>query len=210
MLRIGFVGWRGMVGSVLMGRMKDEQDFKGFEPIFFTTSNIGGEGPAVGLAIPLRRAPVQDPKRYHDYVSGDTSVSVLGTALPSTQLDPDPERALPMIWQSVAGLTRSTARALRRRGPARSLFLLAARALTDASTGRIGEFAGVSRRSVTRVPVGRTPALRVVEQVVGDQRLRPVDAVDLCGLLRRRRWVQASPSRPGPRRTSSHWGVGPG
>jgi aspartate-semialdehyde dehydrogenase len=57
MLRIGFVGWRGMVGSVLMGRMKEEQDFKGFEPIFFTTSNEGGKGPDVGLEIPpLKKA----------------------------------------------------------------------------------------------------------------------------------------------------------
>ena len=57
MLRIGFVGWRGMVGSVLMGRMKEEQDFKGFEPIFFTTSNEGGKGPNVGLDIPpLKKA----------------------------------------------------------------------------------------------------------------------------------------------------------
>lgn len=57
MLRIGFVGWRGMVGSVLMGRMVDEQDFQGFEPKFFTTSNVGGEGPDVGLDIqPLNDA----------------------------------------------------------------------------------------------------------------------------------------------------------
>ena len=57
MLRIGFVGWRGMVGSVLMARMKEEQDFKGFEPIFFTTSNEGGKGPNVGLDIPpLKKA----------------------------------------------------------------------------------------------------------------------------------------------------------
>jgi aspartate-semialdehyde dehydrogenase len=56
MLRIGFVGWRGMVGSVLMGRMKEEGDFKGFEPTFFTTSNVGGKGPEVGLEIP----PLQD------------------------------------------------------------------------------------------------------------------------------------------------------
>ncbi|MBW1764969.1 MAG: aspartate-semialdehyde dehydrogenase, partial [Deltaproteobacteria bacterium] len=41
MLKVGLVGWRGMVGSVLMERMQDEDDFKGFEPIFFTTSNIG-------------------------------------------------------------------------------------------------------------------------------------------------------------------------
>jgi aspartate-semialdehyde dehydrogenase len=53
MLRIGFAGWRGMVGSVLMERMREERDFKGFEPTFFTTSNIGGKGPDVGMAIPL-------------------------------------------------------------------------------------------------------------------------------------------------------------
>lgn len=55
MLRIGFVGWRGMVGSVLMGRMNEEQDFKGFEPVFFTTSNVGGKAPDVGLDIPSLR-----------------------------------------------------------------------------------------------------------------------------------------------------------
>lgn len=56
MLRIGFAGWRGMVGSVLMGRMIEERDFSGFEPVFFTTSNIGGQGPDVGPDIP----PLQD------------------------------------------------------------------------------------------------------------------------------------------------------
>ena len=52
MLRIGFIGWRGMVGSVLMDRMMEENDFQGFEPVFFTTSNIGGKGPDVGIEIP--------------------------------------------------------------------------------------------------------------------------------------------------------------
>lgn len=52
MLRIAFVGWRGMVGSVLMGRMREEHDFRGFEAIFFTTSNVGGTGPDMGLDIP--------------------------------------------------------------------------------------------------------------------------------------------------------------
>lgn len=56
MVRVGFVGWRGMVGSVLMGRMKEEEDFIGFEPTFFTTSNVGGHGPDVGMDIP----PLQD------------------------------------------------------------------------------------------------------------------------------------------------------
>jgi aspartate-semialdehyde dehydrogenase len=45
MLRVGLIGWRGMVGSVLMGRMREENDFAGLEPIFFSTSNIGGAAP---------------------------------------------------------------------------------------------------------------------------------------------------------------------
>jgi len=52
MLRIGFIGWRGMVGSVLMERMKEEKDFKDFEYSFFTTSNIGGNGPELGFEVP--------------------------------------------------------------------------------------------------------------------------------------------------------------
>ena len=45
MLRAGFIGWRGMVGSVLMQRMRDENDFAGIESVFFTTSNVGGVAP---------------------------------------------------------------------------------------------------------------------------------------------------------------------
>ena len=43
MKRVGLVGWRGMVGSVLMQRMLEEQDFDLIEPVFFTTSNVGGQ-----------------------------------------------------------------------------------------------------------------------------------------------------------------------
>ncbi|CAM5791041.1 aspartate-semialdehyde dehydrogenase [Castellaniella caeni] len=43
---VGLVGWRGMVGSVLMQRMRDENDFAFFEPVFFSTSNAGGAAPA--------------------------------------------------------------------------------------------------------------------------------------------------------------------
>ncbi|MEZ5353463.1 MAG: hypothetical protein R2762_12570 [Bryobacteraceae bacterium] len=46
MLRVGFVGWRGMVGSVLLERMRAESDFQGIEPVFFSTSNAGGRAPA--------------------------------------------------------------------------------------------------------------------------------------------------------------------
>ena len=52
MLKVGFIGWRGMVGSVLMDRMIAEKDFKGFEPVFFSTSQVGDKGPNIGLAIP--------------------------------------------------------------------------------------------------------------------------------------------------------------
>ncbi len=42
---VGLVGWRGMVGSVLMDRMKEEKDFDLIEPVFFSTSNAGGAAP---------------------------------------------------------------------------------------------------------------------------------------------------------------------
>jgi aspartate-semialdehyde dehydrogenase len=53
MKRVGFIGWRGMVGSVLMQRMQQEGDFGVIEPVFFSTSNAGAKGPALGGAQPL-------------------------------------------------------------------------------------------------------------------------------------------------------------
>jgi len=49
---VGLVGWRGMVGSVLLDRMRAEGDFGLIEPVFFSTSNAGGDLPAAlaGLA----------------------------------------------------------------------------------------------------------------------------------------------------------------
>ena len=44
---VGLVGWRGMVGSVLIDRMLQEKDFDLIEPIFFSTSNAGGKAPAM-------------------------------------------------------------------------------------------------------------------------------------------------------------------
>lgn len=46
MKRVGLVGWRGMVGSVLMQRMQEEADFEQISPTFFSTSNAGGAAPA--------------------------------------------------------------------------------------------------------------------------------------------------------------------
>jgi len=54
---VGFVGWRGMVGSVLLSRMQEERDFEALEPVFFSTSAAGGKGPAIGgSGTPLRDA----------------------------------------------------------------------------------------------------------------------------------------------------------
>ena len=52
MKQVGLIGWRGMVGSVLMQRMREENDFASIDPVFFTTSNVGGTGPDIGKAIP--------------------------------------------------------------------------------------------------------------------------------------------------------------
>ncbi len=56
MVKAGFIGWRGMVGSVLMDRMREENDFKNFEPVFFSTSQVGDKGPDLNMDIP----PLQD------------------------------------------------------------------------------------------------------------------------------------------------------
>jgi aspartate-semialdehyde dehydrogenase len=52
MKRVGLVGWRGMVGSVLMQRMREENDFVLIEPVFFTTSNPGGRAPEFAVGAP--------------------------------------------------------------------------------------------------------------------------------------------------------------
>lgn len=53
---VGLVGWRGMVGSVLMQRMRDEGDFSLIDPVFFSTSNAGGRAPEWAGATALLNA----------------------------------------------------------------------------------------------------------------------------------------------------------
>ena len=54
-IKVGFVGWRGMVGSVLVQRMLEERDFDALSPTFFTTSSVGKPGPDIGKAVPPLR-----------------------------------------------------------------------------------------------------------------------------------------------------------
>jgi aspartate-semialdehyde dehydrogenase len=56
MLRVGLIGWRGMVGSVLLQRMREEGDFARLEPVFFSTSNVGGAAPKEANGAPLLNA----------------------------------------------------------------------------------------------------------------------------------------------------------
>ena len=74
MKRVGLVGWRGMVGSVLMQRMQEERDFELIEPVFFSTSQVGGRGPAIGKDI----APLKDAKNIADLKAMDVIISCQG------------------------------------------------------------------------------------------------------------------------------------
>ncbi len=75
MKRVGFVGWRGMVGSVLMDRMLAEKDFDLIdEPVFFTTSQVGQDGPDVGGGA----QPLQDASDIEALKSMDAIVSCQG------------------------------------------------------------------------------------------------------------------------------------
>ncbi len=84
MKRVGFVGWRGMVGSVLMQRMLEERDFDLItEPVFFTTSQAGKPGPDIGKEIPaLKDARNIDELKQMDAIiscqGGDYTTEVYG------------------------------------------------------------------------------------------------------------------------------------
>jgi aspartate-semialdehyde dehydrogenase len=51
MKQVGIIGWRGMVGSVLLERMRAERDFDLMDPVFFSTSQAGGAAPDIGRAV---------------------------------------------------------------------------------------------------------------------------------------------------------------
>ena len=75
MMRVGFVGWRGMVGSVLMQRMIAEHDFSLIEEsVFFSTSQVGGVGPRVDKET----APLKDANNLGDLKAMDVIVTCQG------------------------------------------------------------------------------------------------------------------------------------
>ncbi len=74
MMRVGVVGWRGMVGSVLMQRMRAEGDFALVEPEFFSTSQAGGRGPDIGRDVP----PLRDARDLAMLRTMDAIISCQG------------------------------------------------------------------------------------------------------------------------------------
>ena len=74
MMRVGLVGWRGMVGSVLMQRMREERDFDAIDPVFFTTSQVGGKAPQVGKDV----APLKDAHDIKQLKAMDIIISAQG------------------------------------------------------------------------------------------------------------------------------------
>ncbi len=75
MQRVGFVGWRGMVGSVLMQRMHAERDFASIEPVFFSTSQVGAIGPFIGKET----AALKDARSVVDLSAMDIIISCQGS-----------------------------------------------------------------------------------------------------------------------------------
>ena len=73
-MNVGIIGWRGMVGSVLVQRMREERDFEHIDPVFFSTSQAGATAPEIG-----KRAPaVKDAKDLAALSANDILISCQG------------------------------------------------------------------------------------------------------------------------------------
>src|SRR5580700_6171393 len=101
MLRIGFIGWRGMVGSVLMQRMRQENDFAGIEPIFFSTSNIGGDAPSEAGGEVLK-----DAKELRELATCDVLISCQGGEYTAEVYGPLRQNGWKGFWIDAASTLR--------------------------------------------------------------------------------------------------------
>jgi aspartate-semialdehyde dehydrogenase len=73
-MQVGIIGWRGMVGSVLVQRMREERDFDLVDPVFFSTSQAGAAGPEIGKRTPT----VKDANDVHELAAMDVLISCQG------------------------------------------------------------------------------------------------------------------------------------
>ncbi len=102
MVRVGFIGWRGMVGSVLIERMLAEKDFTGFEPVFFTTSQAGQAAPRIGIPVP----PLQDAHDLDALAKFDILVSCQGGDYTTEVYDKLRNRGFKGFWIDAASTLR--------------------------------------------------------------------------------------------------------
>ena len=105
MKRVGLVGWRGMVGSVLMQRMREENDFGVIEPIFFTTSQVGAQGPDVGKDVP----PLKDARGIDELKAMDVIISCQGGTYTKEVYGPLREAGWKGFWIDAASTLRMEA-----------------------------------------------------------------------------------------------------
>ena len=77
MKNVGFIGWRGMVGSVLMQRMVEERDFDAIRPVFFSTSQLGQAAPSFGGTTGTLQDAFIPTKSIQSFVKADGKVTGL-------------------------------------------------------------------------------------------------------------------------------------
>jgi aspartate-semialdehyde dehydrogenase len=73
-MQVGLIGWRGMVGSVLVQRMREERDFDLIDPVFYSTSQTGAAAPEIGKPAPA----VKDAKDIASLMNADVLISCQG------------------------------------------------------------------------------------------------------------------------------------
>lgn len=145
-------------------------------------------------ALGLVREPVvpvrPDALRFHAYVSGDPTVCVEGTELPLGAGEPSPGAAgVQEVLAATSAYCRVSMAELQRRGPARSLAIRAAAALSELPVGGLAACLGVGASTVYRLRDGRVDAeLKAIERIVGDGRFGGMAPGELCGLRSWRRY----------------------
>jgi aspartate-semialdehyde dehydrogenase len=108
MLKLGMVGWRGMVGSVLMERMLAEGDLERCEPLFFTTSQVGQPAPEIGRELP----PLQDAHDLGQLAAMDAIISCQGGDYTQAVIGPLREKGWQGYWIDAASTLRMDAGSL--------------------------------------------------------------------------------------------------
>src|SRR5687768_18025510 len=73
-MNVGIIGWRGMVGSVLVQRMREKNDFAAIDPVFFSTSQAGAAAPEIGKRV----AAVKDAHDLKELTAQDVLICCQG------------------------------------------------------------------------------------------------------------------------------------